>query len=881
MENNKKRRNTLFALEQKLFGDKTSQQQSRQPKEKKQQQQQKKRKQPKEQGQIYDFGEAIELEYDRAASPSVTPEAISFSAPNSFASELEDESLPFTVEAFETDEPVAPISKPATPQAQTELEPEVQPGATSEQMEVQPVKTTVVPPSEMPLEPTRSIKQPTTVESSISQEELSEDRTFAEDLQAILNGQKTYDAEEKQVVSTSPSAAPTPASTAHPHDIFDKGKTTTLSTQPIQPEPVSTSRSHAVFDHMGQNMAHATNFDQGTLELSLEQRFDEFDRLLDEEENKSLRQSEPASKAMQPIETVPHIPVNPSQEDNFAVMNSAEPKNYSHQLGGTKNLRVFCTDRLPQSDLHNLMKASENFTLATGDQSLGEAISSHKKFYYEGIQHKQLLMDDMCRLDEGLRNLKNSKNEKDKKLLKTLLEEKRSDLIVDDLINYHQVLNASGQLLEDEINHLKSLLINACYPPAVPEDALIFVTCKDAGGQGDIINAVNTKKLLEEIYKWKNVHLAMPSTAHEKARKLGYKDVWLIDDSKTRRMENIRNWPEKQRSKNVIVIHAAAPLNNTFDEILKKSCTLGRWQNAKTIFLSEYGFSNGDRGMKRKGYKDSMGIGVGELGIHLDRSFLEAFGQSKQDRLKNLESVKDEFIETGLLNGLSTDKYSKNHRLYVGYSHRSCIQFLELIASMESFIDDKKNMTIDIILVGNNNQKKVTKISNHYRDLLKQLDDKKSILNSLGFSGIEINFSSGEEPYKLALQSNNNAESPKQKSQGKKDFLLRDFFAIINPKLEFAKAHRDEKKIEYNEILLDLGNWLSQEETQDHFRSLAHTICKYRNFQDFFGSYISRKSHSDNPDMNAPELKVRQSKSLDKIAINAKKLHEIAHEKFS
>jgi hypothetical protein len=43
------------------------------------------------------------------------------------------------------------------------------------------------------------------------------------------------------------------------------------------------SRSHAVFDQMGKNMAHATDFDQGTVDLALEMRFDEFDRILDQQ----------------------------------------------------------------------------------------------------------------------------------------------------------------------------------------------------------------------------------------------------------------------------------------------------------------------------------------------------------------------------------------------------------------------------------------------------------------------------------------------------------------------------------------------------------------------------------------------------------------------
>ena len=285
MKNNKKRNNTLFALEQKLFGDQTSQQQSHQPTEKKQKKQ-KKRKHPQKQAQAFDFGEAIELRYNGEAFPTATPEAESLSTSNSFASELEDDSLPFEVEAFEVDREVTPVSKPVTPQPQPPLQPEIEPEVVPEAMEIQPVKATVVPPSETS-KSARSVKQPTTVTPNTSKEELSDAQAFAEDLQAILNGEKTYDAEQQQVVPTSSSTSPPAASTPHPHDIFDKGQTTISPQQPIQPEPPFTSRSHAVFDQMGKNMAHATDFDQGTLELSLEQRFNEFDRILDVEESKS------------------------------------------------------------------------------------------------------------------------------------------------------------------------------------------------------------------------------------------------------------------------------------------------------------------------------------------------------------------------------------------------------------------------------------------------------------------------------------------------------------------------------------------------------------------------------------------------------------------
>ncbi len=279
MENNNKQpNNRLFALEQGLFGNKISQQQSHQPAKKK-------RKQPREEARAFDLGEAIELQYNGEAFPTATPEAMSFAESNSFASELEDESLPFEVEAFEVDQEVVPVSQPVTQQPETPVQPAIKEEVTPKQKEVQPVKATVVPPSEMPLKSARPVEQPSRVEETPSKEELSDAQAFAEDLQAILNGEKTYDAEQKQVVPTSPTAPPPAAPTPHPHDIFDQGQTATPTPpqQPAEPEPVQTSRSHAVFDQMGKKMAHATNFDQGTVDLALEMRFDEFDRILDEE----------------------------------------------------------------------------------------------------------------------------------------------------------------------------------------------------------------------------------------------------------------------------------------------------------------------------------------------------------------------------------------------------------------------------------------------------------------------------------------------------------------------------------------------------------------------------------------------------------------------
>ncbi|HAC65489.1 MAG TPA: hypothetical protein DCF68_18650 [Cyanothece sp. UBA12306] len=316
MENNNKRDHSLFALEQGLFGNQTSQQQSHQPSAKKKQK-------LREKAQAFDFGEPIELQYNGDAYPTATPEAITFSDHNSFASELEDESMPFEVEAFEVDKEVTPVSEPITLEQETPIQPAIHQEVTPKPKEVQPVKVTVVPPSEMPLKSARPVEQPATVEQS-SQKELSDAEAFAEDLQAILNGEKTYDPEQQQVVPTTPTAQPPVAPTSHPHDIFDGEQTAIPPQQPEKAEPVPISNSHAIFDQMGQNMAHATAFDQGTVDLALEMKFDEFDRLLDQDVQQ-MKVSDPPSNEHH-LDKVPEETLEAKEMSTPLELEASEPQ---------------------------------------------------------------------------------------------------------------------------------------------------------------------------------------------------------------------------------------------------------------------------------------------------------------------------------------------------------------------------------------------------------------------------------------------------------------------------------------------------------------------------------------------------------------------------
>ncbi|MEP1079879.1 hypothetical protein NDI52_31210 [Leptolyngbya sp. PL-A3] len=138
--------------------------------------------------------------------------------------------------------------------------------------------------------------------------EVITENDFLEDLQAILGSKKTDDSNRDQSANSSTSApsqqlsvppSPPPAPVeppqqTSPHDVFDR-MAQGVPPQPKAPtaEPApSYSSAHSVFDRMGKNMAFANSFDLGT--VPLQQRFDEFDRILEAEE-KGQSQSKAAA----------------------------------------------------------------------------------------------------------------------------------------------------------------------------------------------------------------------------------------------------------------------------------------------------------------------------------------------------------------------------------------------------------------------------------------------------------------------------------------------------------------------------------------------------------------------------------------------------------
>jgi Bacterial EndoU nuclease len=320
------RSNSLFALEQSVFGVTPSYQPSVQFSVGEEAEV----SSESIESQAFDWDEAIALEYSETLYP--TPMSLDWQ-PSDYSSQsfnLENEPATYNVEAFEDEEEseAAPANEdypgsatygfdaedddvPAHPQesfdnsqayavdAEDDVPAPKQDESDNSQAygfdtddtpepisqksrdsEAIPVNATVAtPPS-----PPRKSAQPVEALSDDDFDEFdrgtvsdraADAEAFAADLAAILRGEKVYEppAETPAEAPPAPQPQPQPAPQSQAQSV-----------------PPKKSSPHDIFDQMGKNMAHATAFDLGT--FSLEQRFDEFDRLLDEQESGSLNYEE-------------------------------------------------------------------------------------------------------------------------------------------------------------------------------------------------------------------------------------------------------------------------------------------------------------------------------------------------------------------------------------------------------------------------------------------------------------------------------------------------------------------------------------------------------------------------------------------------------------
>ena len=66
-----------------------------------------------------------------------------------------------------------------------------------------------------------------------------------------------------------------------------------------------------------------------------------------------------------------------------------------------KKVRILCTGPLEIDDFSNLMRLSEEFVAVRGDQSLAEAVSANRLFFYDGAPHKKYFIKDLLALAEN------------------------------------------------------------------------------------------------------------------------------------------------------------------------------------------------------------------------------------------------------------------------------------------------------------------------------------------------------------------------------------------------------------------------------------------------------------------------------------------------
>lgn len=281
----------------------------------------------------FDWDEAISLEYkddsepaaesfdgvsDSDSSQSFGIDETSDEAATAFGLFDNDNSLPFQVEAFSVDddhiipiqhsagrvygiEPNEPPPQAIAPESHAyEVEDTTEPSPMPEDSTLEsvayetdseedtpaiPVKATVV---DFPSSPQKSADafDFDELERAIGEnhpaadkgdDRTGDDKSFAADLEAILRGEKVYepatDTFPTAITVAQAQVAPAPAPPPQPP-----------SPPPSQAQSVASQSASPqdIFSQMGRSMTHATAFDLGT--ISLQQTFNEFDDILDQQE---------------------------------------------------------------------------------------------------------------------------------------------------------------------------------------------------------------------------------------------------------------------------------------------------------------------------------------------------------------------------------------------------------------------------------------------------------------------------------------------------------------------------------------------------------------------------------------------------------------------
>jgi len=235
----------------------------------------KKRKAPVN-AQAFDTGEAIFLEYNASF---YQPTSIN-SAQNSLSFHLQNDDYSFQVESFGTNnlkagdgEERSLVQLNSQPNSSSPLK-STEPSVNSE---ISPLKRTLAIRQGIDLladensNTTSKLQEEHSSSSTSETSEIPETEAFLADIQAILKGEINHQPEMQSVEKL-------------PEKALEQERQ----------EPQKKNERHAIFDQMGVNMAFANSFDLGTVEL--EMQFDQFDRVLDEQEKQS---NNPVSEDLQ------------------------------------------------------------------------------------------------------------------------------------------------------------------------------------------------------------------------------------------------------------------------------------------------------------------------------------------------------------------------------------------------------------------------------------------------------------------------------------------------------------------------------------------------------------------------------------------------------
>lgn len=255
--------------------------------------------------QAFDYNEPIELRYNQEfLAVSESDSATASNKVESYRDSWMDSSAAYTVESFEEDEKKLPMP-PQTGCLKTEMDAPEHPPAESENLEKsKPFATptdSVEPVSQNRVEEIPAPEQMTTSDFDLSSGEgrASDADAFERDIRAILNGQKTARPKEEPEQSSQ-------AESPHPEE---------------QLETEIPSGTHAIFDRMGQNLAHATTFNLGAIEL--EQRFDAFDRAFDQEQQQSSANVETISVDSTEVSPSASVPEEMDLVEDLAIIDES------------------------------------------------------------------------------------------------------------------------------------------------------------------------------------------------------------------------------------------------------------------------------------------------------------------------------------------------------------------------------------------------------------------------------------------------------------------------------------------------------------------------------------------------------------------------------